>query len=182
MAVATQTQSGSETKKKASSGSTFLRIARFTALRVLSLSVTVVIAIYLTILIANMGGYVDTIIKSEIEETITMSAAANPQMRAMAPDVRAKLIKDRIAAEEQRQGLNTPVAVRNVSYLRDALTLNLGHAINMSSDSGSKEVQVDRLGTFAGYIVVDGYIRAFSLLYQPFLSNFFVQKLWQFLG
>jgi len=142
MAVAAQTQSDSETKKKASSGSTFLRVARFTALRVLSLSVTVVIAIYLTILIANMGGYVDTIIKSEIEETITMSAAANPQMRAMAPDVRAKLIKDRIAAEEQRQGLNTPVAVRNVSYLRDALTLNLGRAINMSSDSGSKEVRL----------------------------------------
>ena len=39
--------------------STVLRVARYALVRLFSLLVTVVIAIYLTILIANLGGYVD---------------------------------------------------------------------------------------------------------------------------
>jgi peptide/nickel transport system permease protein len=142
MAVAAQTQADAKPTKKTASNSTFLRVVRYTAVRILTLFLTVMVAIYLTILIANMGGYVDTIIKGEIEQGITMAAAANPQMRLLAPDVRAKLIQAQIAKEEERQGLNTPVMVRNLTYLRNALTMNLGRAINMNSDSGSKEVRL----------------------------------------
>ncbi len=141
MAVAAQS-APEITKKKASSSSTLLRVGRYTILRLLTLFVTVVIGVYLTILIANMGGYVDTIMKSQITERITQAAAASPQMRALTPDQRAQIIQTQIANEENRMGLNTPVMIRNFAYLYNALTLNLGRAINMTSDSGSKEVRL----------------------------------------
>ncbi len=34
------------------------------------------------------------------------------------------------------------MAVRNLKFLANALTLNLGRALNMTSDSGSKEVRL----------------------------------------
>ncbi len=141
MAVAAQSTSEIG-KKKTSSGGTFLRVTRYTALRLLTLFVTVVIGVYLTILIANMGGYVDTIIRNEITDRITQAMAGNPAMRSMAPEQRQQILQQQIALEEKRQGLDTPVAIRNFRYLADALTLNLGRAINMTSDSGSKEVRL----------------------------------------
>ena len=49
---------------------TFVRILRYVVLRAGSLFVTVVIGVYLAILIANMGGYVDEIRKAQIREQI----------------------------------------------------------------------------------------------------------------
>ena len=128
-------------KKKSASNSTFVRLLRYTALKFVTSAITVTIGIYLTILIANMGGYVDTIMRNEVRDNITQSIAANPAYRNLAPEVRGKLIQDKIASEVQRLGLNQPFAVRTVRYLTNALTLNLGRAINMTSDDGSKEVR-----------------------------------------
>ncbi|HUI89530.1 MAG TPA: ABC transporter permease [Anaerolineales bacterium] len=158
MAVTAQTQpqSGLEVFRKRASNSTFLRVIRYTGLRLITLFVTVVIGIYLTILIANMGGYVDKIIKGEITQSITQKAAADPRMRSMSSDERSKLIQTQIALEENRQGLNTPVAVRNITYLSNALTLNLGDAINMNSDSGSKSVRLIILGRMPATLLLMG--------------------------
>ena len=60
----------------------------------------------------------------------------------MDPAARQQLLAQSITQEENRIGLNTPVAVRNARYLMNALTLNLGRALNMTSDSGSKEVRL----------------------------------------
>lgn len=125
---------------KALASSTFVRVLRYMAVRLVTLFITVVIGIYLTINIANMGGYVDQIIKAEIRDRITITAANNPAMKMMPPDARKALIATQIKNEEDRQGLNTPVAVRNLRYLTNALTLQLGRAINMTSDDGSKDV------------------------------------------
>jgi peptide/nickel transport system permease protein len=151
-----QPQSGLEAIQKRASSSTFLRVIRYTGLRLVTLFITVVIGIYLTILIANMGGYVDSIIKGEITESITQKMTADPRMRSMPSDERAKLIQTEIALEENRQGLNTPVAVRNFTYLRNALTLNLGTAINMNSDSGSKDVRLIILGRLPATLLLMG--------------------------
>ena len=157
MAVAAESQPKLAGAARRSAGSsTLVRVLRFTLLRLVILFITVVIGIYLTILIANMGGYVDTIMKGEIQDHITQAAAASIQMRAMAPDARAKLIQTEIALEEQREGLNTPVAVRNFTYLRNALTLNLGRAINMNSDSGSKDVRLIILGRLPATLLLMG--------------------------
>src|SRR5450759_386454 len=128
--------------KKTFADSTFMRVVKYTALRLVTLAFTVVIGVYLTIMIANMGGYVDTIMRNEVREQITQSIIANPAFRNLETSVRQKLIQDKIAAEVERLGLNQPFVVRSFRYLTNALTLNLGRAIHMTSDQGSKEVRL----------------------------------------
>jgi peptide/nickel transport system permease protein len=118
--------------------------------------ITVTIGVYLTILIANMGGYVDTIMRNEIRDNTTQAMIANPSFRNLAPDVRQKLIREKIASEEKRLGLDQPFAVRSMRYLSNALTLNLGRAINMTSDHGSKEVRLILLERLPATLLLTG--------------------------
>ena len=142
MAVVAQPPLEKAVTKKAQHESTFIRVSRYVLVRLLTLFVTVVIGIYLTILIANMGGFVDKIMRGDIRERVTGSIAGNAAYLKMDPAVRQKLINERIASEEERIGLNVPIAIRNFRYLSNALTLQLGRAINMTSDSGSKQVRL----------------------------------------
>lgn len=119
-----------------------VRISRYMVIRLVTLFLTVVVGVYLTIMIANMGGHVDRIMKFEITERITQDVNRNPANRNMSTDVKKKLIADRIASEENRLGLNEPFPLRVIGYMTDALTLNLGRAQNMSSLSGSRQVQI----------------------------------------
>lgn len=132
----------SERTTKSFANSTFARVAKYTALRLVTLFITVVIGVYLTILIANMGGYVDTIMRNEIKYNAAQAVIANPANRNLAPEVREKLIQERIALEEKRLGLDQPFMVRSLRYLQNALSLNLGYAIFMNSDSGSRQVRL----------------------------------------
>jgi peptide/nickel transport system permease protein len=142
MAVVTRTPSENTLVKKTAHTGTFARVSRYVVVRLLVLFATVVIGVYLTIMIANMGGYVDRIMKTEIRDRITQSIGFNPAMQRMDPDARRKLIEETIALEEDRLGLDIPIAIRNFRYLSNALTLQLGRAINMTSDSGSKQVRL----------------------------------------
>jgi peptide/nickel transport system permease protein len=135
-------QSGSEPIKKSSASGTIARVLRFTGLRLITLFVTIVVGVYLTIIIANMGGYVDQIMRSDIRENVTQQVMNNPANKSMSTEVKKKLVEDLIKLQEKRQGLDTPVAIRNFSYLTNALQMNLGRAINMSSDSGSRQVRL----------------------------------------
>ena len=142
--------------KKKFSNSTFMRLVRYTALRIVTLAITVTVAVYLTVLIANMGGYVDTIMRNEVTDNITQSIASNPAFRNLQPTVREKLIKEKIAAEVERLGLNQPFAVRSFRYLTNALTLNLGRAIHMTSNAGSKEVRLILLERLPATLLLSG--------------------------
>jgi peptide/nickel transport system permease protein len=142
MAVVSQPASENATTKKTPRDSTFLRVSRYVVARILTLFVTVVIGIYLTIMIANMGGFVDAIMKGEIRDRVTQAIINSPAAQTMDVQTRQQLIQDRIAAEEERMGLNVPIAIRNARYLKNALTLQLGRAINMTSDAGSKTVRL----------------------------------------
>jgi len=130
-----------EVKRKTFSN-TLARVAKYTGLRLVTLFITIVIGIYLTILIANMGGYVDQILRGEIRDNITTQIFQNPANRDLTVQQKTKLAEDRIAMEEDRLGLNRPFAVRSMAFLRNALTLNLGRSLNMTSDSGSKQVRL----------------------------------------
>ncbi len=133
-----------------------MRVFRYSLLRLVSMMVTVTIGVYLTILIANMGGYVDTIVRNEIRDNITQSILANPNYRSLSTEAKAELIRTKIATEENRRGLNQPFVVRSIKYLRNALTLNLGRAINMKSDQGSKEVRLILLERLPATLLLTG--------------------------
>lgn len=141
---------------KKSSSSAVLRVARYSLLRLGSMLVTVIIGVYLTILIANMGGYVDTIMRNEIRDNITQAIIANPAFRNLSTEAKSNLIQTKIATEIERRGLNQPFVVRSMRYLKNALTLNLGRAIYMKSDQGSKEVRLILLERLPATLLLTG--------------------------
>jgi len=128
-----------ETTKRSSSP--FMRVARYTLVRVITLFITVVVGVYLTVLIANMGGYVDQIQRGQIREDIQQRSLNDPAFKTLSPEKRTERMNEMIRIREERIGLNEPFAVRSFRFVSHALTLDLGWAQNMTSDSGSKQVR-----------------------------------------
>lgn len=121
---------------------TLRRVVKYTLSRGVALAVTVVVGVYLAILIANMGGYVDQIRKAQIREGVGMAVLADPTLQTLPPSELRRIIDERIALEEKRLGLDRPFIWRSFSYLQEALTLSLGRAEQLSSDSGSRQVRL----------------------------------------
>jgi peptide/nickel transport system permease protein len=67
-------------------------------------------------------------------------------------------------------GLDIPIAVRDARYLSNALTLNLGRAINMTSDSGSKEVRLILLGRLPATLLLAGTSELFLFVISVLLA------------
>lgn len=127
--------------KKSKSESAILRVTKYMGLRLITMAFTVVVGLYLTILIANMGGYVDEIRRGEIRENIQQQVMNDQSLRTLTGDQKVKLIAERVENEEQRLGLDQPFAIRSVAFLKDAITLNLGFAQFMNADNGSRSVR-----------------------------------------
>jgi len=123
---------------------TLSRVAKYTVVRTVMLFLTVVIGAYLTILIANMGGYVDKIRLGQIREQVALTILGDqsPEMKRLTAEQKKELIDKRVAIEVKRLGLDKPFVVRSFAFLKDALTLNLGFAEEMVSDKGSKQVKL----------------------------------------
>ena len=170
MAVVTQSPAENAVARPSVRNSTFVRVSRYIVVRLLTLFVTVVIGIYLTIMIANMGGYVDQIMRSQIRDSVTQKIAMNPAMQKMDPAIRKQLIDDTVALEEKRVGLNVPIVVRNARYLSNALVLNLGRAINMTSDAGSKQVRLIILERLPATLLLMGSSQLFLFFSSVFLA------------
>ena len=163
-------QAGSPIVKKSFASSTFTRVVKYTGVRLVVLFITVAIAIYLTILIANMGGYVDTMMRSEIEYNVTQVVATNPSNRNMTSDQKRLMAEQLISLEIKRRGLDQPLALRNARYLTDALTLNLGHATNMVSDTGSRTVRLILLERLPATLLLMGTAELFLFFSSLFLA------------
>ena len=118
------------------------RIVRYVLKRVLMFFLVVVIATYITILIANAGGYVDEIIKSEIQFNVAMYVQNNPAYKGLPPEELKKLIDSMVETQLKLRGLDQPFFIRSFYYLGNALTLNLGRSYFMTSDSGSRMVRL----------------------------------------
>jgi len=170
MTVATQTPAEVVVVKKSGRESTFRRVSRYVVVRLLTLFATVVIGVYVTIMIANMGGYVDNIMRGEIRFRISSAITGNPAYVKMEPAVRQKLMEDQIALEEDRMGLNVPITIRNFRYLANALTLQLGRTINMTSDSGSKQVRLIILERLPATLLLMGISQLFLFFSTLFLA------------
>lgn len=116
------------------------RIAVFTVVRLVALFITVLIGVYLSILIANMGGQVDELRMAQIRSTVSDAARADPAFFDMSAEDRNSLVERRINLEVERLGLDRPFIQRSFDYLYQAMRLNLGRAEQMHSDAGSREV------------------------------------------
>ncbi|MBA4420033.1 MAG: ABC transporter permease [Anaerolinea sp.] len=155
---------------KSAASVTLKRVVRFMSFRVLMLLVTIVIGVYTTILIANMGGYVDTIMRNNIRETTIMKVAAMTANKPIAPEARQKMVGDLIRLEEKRLGLDTPFVVRSFRYLFNALKLDLGRAQYMVSDSGSRTVRLILLERLPATLLLMGSSQLILFFSSVFLA------------
>ncbi len=121
---------------------TLIRILKYTFYRIAALFFTVVIGMYLTVLIANMGGYLDKIRIAQIREQVGAMVLADQELQALPASELRKRIDQQVELEVRRLGLDKPFLVRSFTYLTTALTLDLGRAEYMTSDSGSKQVRL----------------------------------------
>lgn len=124
-----------------SAGHNLNRVLKYTLVRGLTLLATVVIAVYLTILIANGGGYVDQMRIGQIKEQVIVAMGADPEMAHLTVQQRRELEEERIRVRIEQLGLDRPFMVRSFEYLWNGLTLNLGSAEYLLSDSGSRQVR-----------------------------------------
>lgn len=116
------------------------RLAWFTARRLFALFLTVLVGVYLTIVIANMGGQVDELRLVQIRSTIAEQVRADPAFFDMSSAERNALIERRVALEVERLRLDQPFVLRSFDYLERAMRLDLGRAEHMHSDQGAREV------------------------------------------
>lgn len=156
--------------QKKTAFNTLTRLLRYSVVRLVTLFITVVIGVYLTILIANMGGYVDEILRGEIRERISTSVFQNPAYRSYTVEDKNKLAESLIAQEEERLGLNQPFLIRSLSFLRNALTLNFGRALNMTSDSGSRQVSLILLERLPSTLILFGTSNLLLFFVSVFLA------------
>ncbi|HRN66783.1 MAG TPA: ABC transporter permease [Promineifilum sp.] len=117
------------------------QLVRYTVLKLVALVVTVAIGVYITILVANMGGAVDKMRLATIREGVALAATANPEFKNMSSAQRVDYINKKVELEAKRFGLDRPFAIRSFEFLRDGMTLNLGYSQQLMSDSGSRLVR-----------------------------------------
>ncbi len=168
-------------QKKKSGQSAFERIGRYTVVRLVTLLITVTLGVYLTILIANMGGYVDEIRRGEIREAVSLRIMNDPVLKNLPADARAKQMEGLIALEEKKAGLDQPFMVRSIAFLKGAMTLNLGRAKSMSSDSGSRQVNLIILERLPSTLVLFGSTGLILFFAELFLALFLSRRYGSFL-
>ena len=159
-------QPGAESGERQQTQSTLARVVHYTGLRMVALFFTVLIGVYLTILIANMGGHVDDIRRNYIREQVAISLGFDPDIKNMTAEERREHAEKLVALQEKRMGLDQPFLLRSFRFLLGAMTLNLGWADNMSSDSGSRQVR---------NIILERLPATILLFSTTFFLSFFVQ-------
>lgn len=151
------------------------RIGRYVLVRLITIGVAVVVAILLTIFVANWGGHLDEIKKAAISEGVAMMVMDNKELRLLPREEREALIAEMIAIQERRMGLDRPFIVRTPGYLIDALTLDLGWASTMTSPSGSRLVRLIILERLPATLVLFGTAQLLlfftGLFFALFLSR-----------
>ena len=167
-----------EQEEEKTGSSTFSRVARYTLVRTILLFLMVIIGVYLTILIANMGGYVDEMRRGFIREQVAIAIFADEsaEMRQLTSEQRNQLIETQVALAEKRLGLDKPFIVRSFAFLKDAMTLNLGLAETMFSDSGSKQVRLILLERLPPTLALWGAANLFLFFLALFLALYLSRR------
>ncbi len=163
-------QTPSTTELPAPSSAT-KNILRYVFRRTAVLIVTVVVAVYITIIIANLGGFVDDIVRAEIGLALMGRARAGWLSDVTDTDEKAAIIAETQLAMEESAGLHDPFLLRTLRWLKDGITLNWGESTRPRAYAGgtyATDVRTIILDHIARSLVVFGF--AYLLLF--FVSVF----------
>jgi len=154
-------------------------------MRAFWLYLALAVAVFLTVVIANMGGEMDKVRRAEIRYYVGMAVYQNPANRGLPAEVVAQMVDDLAEVEEKRFGLDRPFfPERAFKYTWSALSLQLGRAEQMASDAGSKDVTrilAERLPStlilFATAELILFFIALFAALFLSRRYGSFVDRL-----
>jgi peptide/nickel transport system permease protein len=116
------------------------RIVRYSFVRILTIFLTVAVGIYLTLLIVNLGGFVDEIFEAQIAETI-----AGMGLAGAFDDIPEEELADHVEnlkwQMEEAMGLHEPLALRTARWWWRAVSLQWGESErSWSLDRQSRQV------------------------------------------
>ena len=95
------------------------------------LLIAVTVAVYLTIVVANLGGYVDDIMRARIDGML-VARAQGGWLQGKSPEAKAEIVEQTTEEMQRAAGLFEPFVVRCFRWLRQGLTLDWGEANNVS--------------------------------------------------
>ena len=158
------------------------RMGRYTLIRVVTLVLAVIVAVYLTVIIANMGGEMDKVKKSQIQFNVALEVYMNEANRGLPASVLKELVKERAEAEFRRLGLDQPFfPKRSFQYLTNALSLQLGRAEFMTSDAGSRQVRLILVERLPSTLILFGTAQLLLFLLALFVALFLSRRYGSFL-
>jgi peptide/nickel transport system permease protein len=137
---------GYKASNRQKSSTSINRLIKYSTVRILTLFLTIIVAVYLTILIVNLGGYIDEVIRSNIDEAIGASLAGG-WLRDKPDAEKQQIIEQTIMAMQKGAGLNQPYLLRSLRWLGRGLTLNWG---------GPKWIQESVLKALAPTLILFG--------------------------
>jgi len=117
------------------------RLAVYLGIRSVILFLTVGVAVYLVVLVATLGGKLDTIREAQIREE-AREALQSPAFRHFTEEERARAFAGLVEARRRAEGLDRPFLWRTFSYFLRGITLSFGRSERLTSDTGSGEVRV----------------------------------------
>ncbi len=108
--------------------STLKRVTGYVFIRLLTLALVVVVSVLITIYVANLGGFLDTVLRANIDESIGFMIK-NGWLRDVEDQAeREVIIAEARANMEKAAGLDSPFLVRTAGWLWKGLTLDWGKA------------------------------------------------------
>jgi len=153
------------------------RLGKYALVRAVFLMLALVIAVYITVVIANMGGELDNMRRAEIRSQIGQSIMANPAYRKLPPEEVSRLIDSLVQLEYERLGLNRPFfPERSLRYLINGLTLKLGRTEHMLSDSHSRQVRLVILERLPQTLLLFGTANLFLFFLSLFVALFLSRR------
>jgi peptide/nickel transport system permease protein len=159
-----------------------IRLGRYTLVRAVFLILAVMIAIYLTVIVANMGGALDTIRINEIQQQVSMQIRTNPAYRQLPPDQVQTLVDGLVQTEVHRLGIDQPFfPKRSFQYLWRAMTLQLGWSEFQTSDTGSRQVRNIILERLPVTLLLFGIANMFLFFASLFIALFLSRRYGSFL-
>ena len=154
------------------------RLGRYSVVRAAGLLLSVVVAVYLTILVANLGGYVDEVVKANIDTSVGMMGMTD-EFRFMPEEERRETLDQIREAMYRGAGLYEPFLLRTVRWLQQGLTLDWGEsrvARVMSFGTISEDVSKVILDRLPRTLLLFGTANLFLFFSSIFLALFMTRK------
>lgn len=107
---------------------TLIRLTQYVVVRLVTLAAMVVISVFLTTLIANMGGYVDEVVRADTTFALGMAMRDDEYAKTLTPEERTQYLEAQVEAVLEARGMNQPFMLRTARWVTRALTLNWGES------------------------------------------------------